>query len=237
MVEDDESVKEQIAEYLVRYSKEKNLEYSLTWFESAEAFLASAELDSYKMLFLDILLPNMNGMDCAKEIREVNDEIIIIFVTVLSNYAIKGYEVDASDYIIKPFNYGEFISRFEHVLIRKRKKSGVTIQVKSDQGDTVINVKDIYYVDVVDHDITYHTTHGHYRVHGSLSANQDILLENDFFKCIRYCLINLQYVVLLNEDEVVISIGQKGETKKIPLRRGAKKELVLALDRYYKKRI
>ncbi len=60
----------------------------------------------YDIVFMDIELPGINGMEAAHRLREIDQQVILIFVTNMAQFAVKGYEVDALDYIIKPAQYG-----------------------------------------------------------------------------------------------------------------------------------
>ena len=107
IVDDDEKVADMLRSYLERFSKENDIEFQAESFGCAVDFL-SAFTDRYDIVFLDIELPDMNGIDAARKMREIDGTVALIFVTNMRQYAINGYEVNADDFIVKPVPYFDF---------------------------------------------------------------------------------------------------------------------------------
>lgn len=105
IVEDTAQELEHLQNGLKRYSAERALPLNVTAFGNAADFLEHYCAD-YDIVFMDIELPGLNGMEAAHRLREIDRQVILIFVTNMAQYAVKGYEVDALDYIIKPAQYG-----------------------------------------------------------------------------------------------------------------------------------
>ena len=102
-------------------------------------------------------------MTAAEKIREHDSEVVIIFITNMPQYAIKGYLVDALDYVLKPVSYFAFSQRIDRALVRmkRRDRKYLTIAVKG--GMQKIDISQIYYVEVQDHDLIYYTAAGTFR--------------------------------------------------------------------------
>lgn len=100
IVEDDIKSAESLLNHLERFSKEHCVEIQSEHFTGGFDFLSAC--DGFDIVFLDISLPGMNGIEIAKQLRRKDPAIIIIFVTQLSQFAREGYEVSALDYLIKP---------------------------------------------------------------------------------------------------------------------------------------
>ena len=79
----------------------------------------------YDIIFLDIDMPTMNGIELAKYIRKMDGEVSIVFVTNMAKYAINGYEVDADDFIVKPVRYGNFKLKLDRVIKKHGSKKNV----------------------------------------------------------------------------------------------------------------
>ena len=235
MVEDDKTAKERIEGYLEQYAKEKDIEYRLKWYQTAEAFLENYD-PSCDIVFLDIDLPQMSGMDCAKALRKTDSRVTLVFITELKQLAVEGYEVDASDFIIKPVSYLSFITKFERLLKKNFVSRHATIMIKSEGRFVRLALNEIYYVDIARHDMVYHTMHGDYMTRGSLRKEEAMLQENNFFRCINYCMVNLYYVSLIKGYTVTMRVGNSGETKEIPIGRKQKADLVRALNNYLMKK-
>lgn len=108
VVEDDETAVAKLRACLDQYAAtHAGVQFDVTVFNEPTSFL-----DPYKtvwdIVFMDIEMPNMDGMEAAHRLRAVDSEVILIFVTNMAQFAAKGYEVDALDYIIKPFAYPDF---------------------------------------------------------------------------------------------------------------------------------
>ena len=74
-------------------------------FENGETFLEQFQKDRYDIIFLDIFMEGMNGMDTARRIRECDDACRLVFTTTSAEYAVDSYEVDSSYYLVKPYSY------------------------------------------------------------------------------------------------------------------------------------
>jgi DNA-binding LytR/AlgR family response regulator len=100
IVEDEQTAAQELKRCLNRYQNERHQELKITRFDNSITFLNDV-CTSYDIVFMDIEMPYMNGMQAAAEMRKINTETCLIFVTNMAQYAIKGYEVDAMDFILK----------------------------------------------------------------------------------------------------------------------------------------
>ena len=107
VVEDDSSASQQIQNYLSLYQKENEQEFSVTVFADGLSILEDYH-PIWDIILMDIEMPLMDGMTAAKCIRELDQSVIIIFITNMAKYAIKGYEVGALDFVLKPVSYFAF---------------------------------------------------------------------------------------------------------------------------------
>lgn len=225
VVEDDKTYAAQLKEYLVRYGTEKNQKISVALFPDGEDIVTdySAEFD---IILMDVEMTFMDGMTTAERIREKDNEVVIIFITNMPQYAIQGYKVDALDYVLKPISYFAFSQRIDRALTRVKKKEATYITVAQKGGKKKLNVDKIYYVEVRDHDLIYHSTKGDIVTKSSMKEAEDTLGGTKFFRCNRCYLVNLEYVEDFRGNDVTVA------SDVIQVSRARKKAFMDALNDY-----
>ena len=155
LVEDDNNAKEQFIIFLNDYFKDKNV--NIFPFTSGEEFFESNIL-SYDIVFLDIELPGINGVSIAKLLREKNYSKILIFTTNLAQYALKGYEVDALCFLVKPINYFTLKISLDKAIKVLSKEKSKKILINNKNEIVSIDIDNIYYFEVINHDVIIHAT-------------------------------------------------------------------------------
>ena len=193
LVEDDRNYAESLTEHLRHYEADSGEKIKITVFEDGEDIATDYKAE-YDIILMDIEMRFMDGMTAAEKIREHDSEVVIIFITNMPQYAIKGYLVDALDYVLKPVSYFAFSQRIDRALVRmkKRDRKYLTIAVKG--GMQKIDISQIYYVEVQDHDLIYYTAAGKFRSKGTMNEVEDAVPSNTFFRCNRCYLVNLEHV-------------------------------------------
>ena len=106
---------------------------------------------------MDIQMPDINGMDTARRLRGMDRNVLLIIVTSLAQYAIEGYEVAAMDYILKPVQYFSFAMKLTRAIWRLDADAGESLRVANSNGSSRIRLRDILYIEITGHTITYHT--------------------------------------------------------------------------------
>jgi len=218
IVEDEKRYQEQLKEYLHQYEKEHSCSFDITVYTDGDEIADNYRCE-YDIILLDIKMQFMDGMTAAEKIREKDGQVIIMFITNMTNYAIRGYEVDALDYILKPITYFAFVKKLERAVARlgrREQKRSVRIQVSS--GVQKIFVEDICYIESNGHVLVFHTIKGEYKTYLNMKDMEDELGAHNFFRCNRGYLVNLKYVdgvydgcAMVNGDSLVISRAKKKE--------------------------
>jgi len=215
IVEDDPEQAQILKLYLERYEQEHGTSFHISFFSGSLAFLNDVRT-IFDIVFMDIEMPYKNGMEAAEEMRRLNTESCLIFVTKMAQYAIKGYEVDAMDFLVKPVPYPIFSFKVAKAIskVEKRKQAELTLRLKN--GIVRLQVSDIRYVLVDQHRIFYHTSHGIQEAWGSLLQAEESLKPLGFSRCSSNCLVNLRCVtkvmnnkVFLGDETVSLSRGKK----------------------------
>lgn len=195
IVEDETEAAEALVRCLRRYEKESGEAFEIAVFSNAITFLEGYRA-VYDLVFMDIKMPYMDGMTAAEKLRETDGAVNLIFVTNLMQYAVQGYRVEAADFIVKPVDYCGLKLALVRVRDRLEKSGNSRSLLISVSGrKTRILTDSILYVEVLRHDLTYHTQMGIFRTYGSLSEAKKQLTLEDGFSCISSCyLVNMRYV-------------------------------------------
>ena len=225
VVEDQDNDFFALEKCLSRFGKEHEVNLEIRRFVSAEALLESYRWN-HDMVFFDIQLGGMDGMEAARRIREKDPECLIIFVTNMVQYAVKGYEVDALDFIVKPVRYYDFAMKMTKAFrLLSRKKQNYTL-ITTNLEKKKLPIDSIYYIDVNDHNLNYHTDSGTYIVRGSLSKVEEELSGCGFARCSISCIVNLKYVTGVTNEGAIIGKNT------IYFSRGKRKGFIAELTAY-----
>lgn len=225
LVEDDQFYLSELIGYLKHYEKERNIKIDVTVFTDGEDIVTGYSAN-FDIILMDIEMTFMDGMTAAENIRNVDSEVIIIFITNMPQYAIQGYKVDALDYVLKPVTYFAFSQRIDRALskVRRREKRFLTIFARGTR--VKLDVAAICYVEVQDHNLIYHTTEHNYITSGTMKDAEAQLAQADFFRCNRCYLVNLEYVEQVKNYEL------KVHTDIIQISRSRKRAFLDSLNRY-----
>ncbi len=164
--------------------------------------------DHHDIVFMDIRMDKLDGIEVARIMRKINTESILIFVTHMAQLAIKGYEVDALDFIVKPADQFSINYVLTKALSRIENISNTVFALKTGDGIISLSSNDITYVEVFDHNLAYHTTSQVYEVRGRLSDVIKKLDPKRFIMCNRSFVVNLRYVSSACSEYLVVD-GKK----------------------------
>ncbi len=203
IIEDDKNQAATLESHIKRYADEHKTAISVTVFYNVITFLEKYKSD-YEIVYMDIMMPMMNGMDAAHLLRQKDQKVLLVFVTSMRQYAIQGYEVTASDFIVKPVKYPEFSLKFTRLLDKVTPSAGTDIILKSESGFVRLTPSQILYVEVSAHHCVYHTKLGEYRQYQSMKSVESALNGQGFARCSNFTLINLAYVTRVDGMSVYL---------------------------------
>ena len=205
LVEDDEPATAWLHRCLDDYMDKTKARIEITDFREPTALVEPYRI-RYDLIFMDIDLPNMNGLEAARRIRHMDQKVIIIFVTNMAQYAVKGYEVSALDYIVKPFTKEDFNRKMDRaVSLCRQQADTITIRYRS-KGQRIF-LRDLAYIEVRRHQLDFHTDKGLIHGVGSLQEVEDMLQGHGFIRSSKSFLVNQRYIRLVKGEEVTLLNG------------------------------
>ncbi len=238
IVDDAAEAVDALAGVLDRYCGERGIDCTVSRFGSPIKFLSAYKPD-YDIVFLDIDMPTMNGIELARYIRRMDADVSIVFITNMAKYAISGYEVDADDFIVKPVKYGSFRIKLDRIIKKHGSKKNVPHVPVYENGVTkYVRITDIRYVEVIKHSVIYHMAEGTHEKRGSLKNEYAMFAGNGFAQCNKSCLVNLRFV--LGIDGYTLHLAKaygSMEYEELPIGHPRKKEFVHELNKYLEEHV
>lgn len=204
ILEDDAADQASLEDCLHRYESEQAAHFSIRSFDDPAVFL-QADPSGFDLIFLDIDLPTMTGMELARQIRQRDELVTLVFVTNLEQYAVNGYEVDALDFVVKPINYYRFSAMLRRALRSIAARQPREVVIRTTGGITRLSVQSLYYVEIRDHLLLFHTEQGTLTAWGKLSDVEAQLAPYGFARCSTSHLVNLQYVNSVAGSDVLVA--------------------------------
>lgn len=203
IVEDQDAAAEKLQEYIERYAGQCGQQFSTTRFSNGEDFLRDYR-SIYAVVFLDIQMPRKNGMDAAVELRRHDKNVSIIFITNLVQYALRGYEVDAVSFLVKPVSYYDFSLKFKKALDIYLMNEERSFTVNAPGGLCRISTDKLMYVEIISHRLHYHLIDDVIEMTGVLSNVERELGAYGFLRCNTCYLVNPKFVVRVKGSTVQV---------------------------------
>ncbi|MDO4620674.1 MAG: LytTR family DNA-binding domain-containing protein [Lachnospiraceae bacterium] len=221
IVEDETSYAEQLKSFMEQFMAETGERIKLTFYRDGEDIIEDYKAQ-YDIILMDIQMRFMDGMTAAEKIRETDSQVLIMFITNMTNYAIRGYQVDALDYIVKPVVYFDFSQKMQRAIRRLPDKNVYRVKIGASSGIVRINAENIYYIESEGHILRFHTRLGTYEERGKMQEREAELVPQGFFRSNKSYLVNLNYVdgikdgcCLICGEELLISRARKSEFMKM----------------------
>lgn len=225
IVEDEVVYARQLEQYLRRYEKERDLNFHITIFESGLSIVRDYRPE-WDIIFLDIRMAQMDGMETAKRIRAQDSSVILIFITSMAQYAIRGYEVDAQDFILKPVNFSQLCVRLDKAVRLLERNTHEYLVLPFEDRKEKVAVEDILYIEVRNHNLEIVTPKRTYSLRATLQEMEGQLANSHFSRCNHCYLVNLRNVTGYLKDSVLVG------GRELPVSRPKRKQFLQELSDY-----
>lgn len=179
-------------------------------FENGEAFLKHFSVGKYDVIFLDIYMDGINGMDTARQIRESDTSCRLVFITTTSEFAVESYDLDSSWYLVKPYSY----EKLSHALSRccaSWQKQNEFLLVSGKKGAEKLPLHQIAWTEYVNRRVCVHFKNGleTYVSMRQMDFSESLLSYPFFCDCMKGVIVNFEAVKKLLEDCFLLENGER----------------------------
>ena len=203
--DDDLSVLRELGALMDKYRVERNQDIVYASFNSPLELLTEVERGTrLDIIFLDVEMKHLDGMETARRIRELDPEVMLVFITNMAQYAIKGYAVGALDYVLKPVPYFAFSQQLQKVEEQLRRRTRHYLAVPVEGGLRRLDTSRIYYIESEGHRVHFYTEEGDFAAPGALKALEEKLADRPFARCNSGYLVNLAQVQAVQQNTVEV---------------------------------
>jgi len=225
--DDEHQQTEYIKTLVSKWAYQSNIEISIEMFDSAENFKNLWNKNkAFNILLLDIEMGEQNGIELAREIRQSDIKLSIIFITGFTDYMSEGYDVSALHYLIKPINENKLFEVLDKA-VENLAKDTEFLTLTVNRKNIIIPLHDIIYIESSLNYIIVNTAKEQYKIKLSLTEIEN-KLGSGFFKCTRSFIVGLRYIRIITKKEIILTNGVI-----VPLGRGLYDDINNAFIKYF----
>lgn len=166
-------------------------------------------VENFDIIFLDIMMQDMDGMKTAKLLRDKAYDKILIFLSASRNYVFDAYDVEAFQYLVKPVTEKKLRAVLSRALKKLEEQPREFIIIRQERMRKKLILREILYFEIRGRVITVHTAEGIFDYYGQIGALESMLKGKGFFRCHKSFLVNLRYVDNYNRQEIVLDTGKR----------------------------
>ena len=211
--EDDAVDMDSIRKILDGYMEQNGYAGEISAFESGEELLASFSCGLYDVVFLDIYMDGINGIETAKRIRDIDLGCVIVFITTSPDHSLESYSVRGAAYVVKPIRKEDM----QKALLQCREvfmRNARYVSIRSDRMDIKLPLVKIYYVESYGKNAIFHTTDGEYTTRLTLDETERQLGGRPFYRCHQSYIINTNFISKISGNDVLMKNGDAAPMRK-----------------------
>lgn len=204
-VVDDETV---ICEQIKAWIRKSRPDHEITVYTSGQSFLAAGV--SFDLVYLDIRMEGMSGMEVARAYRGMQPDAVLIFVTGAKEYALEAFDVSAFHYLIKPLEEAKFSRVLQEALeeAKRRRSSRQQERLFIRTRNKTVPQGDILYIESRGKKVDIHTLKETFTIYGSMNRLEAQLGES-FYRCHRGYLVNMAFISEYDADSITLAGGAR----------------------------
>lgn len=223
--DDEKSMTDKLEKMVSAFFRRKNKEIAIAKFSCGEELLNYDK--PIDILFLDIQMDGIDGMETARKLRERKFRGFLIFITVLKEMVFQSFEVQAYDYLVKPIEKSHFEATMERLFASMQNVSAANLLIQKGHESRIISLEDIVFCEIIDRKIYLHLTSSEVVDFYERIEKLESRLDDRFFRCHRSFLINLKYLKSYKNGTAYMEGG-----KEIPVSRLRMKEFSSVILQY-----
>jgi len=214
--EDDAADAAEIRTILDRYIEQNGYTAGISVFGSGEDLLTAFSPGLYDIIFLDIYMGGITGIETARKIRDVDPGSALVFITSSADHSLESYSVRGSAYVVKPINE----KKMDEALVTCRDiflRNARYITIRTVRSDMKIPLIRIYYVESKSNDALFQTASGGYKTRMTLDEVERRLDDRSFYRCHQSYIVNTNHIRKLDGNDVFMNNGDR-----IPMRKSGR---------------
>lgn len=227
-----------IAQHLDEYLMLKDIDAEITSFNHPDELLKVSETKQFHIYILDILMPMINGIELGHEIRHIDQEAQIVYISTEPSFALESFANNPIDYIVKPIKQEKLFRTLDLAISRIDTNEAETIALKTEEGFQIIKLSSIIFCEYSEHSVTYTLMDGEISQTLTLQGNftdhvEPLLINKRFIQPHNAFVINMSKVEAFSRDGFVMRRGEiiPISQKKYPLIRDQYMDYLLSREK------
>lgn len=225
--DDEKDFVQHLAGLVEHYSKDTGEQIKITPFYDGMNLIENYD-PSIDLIFLDIQMRLLDGLHTAERLRQMDENVGLIFLTTLTQYGLEGYKYQATNYIIKPLKYARLKAELDRFLARRKRDDSPSLVIANDSGKYKIPLKSICFVETFNRNLTFHTEQENIISYKSMKEMERELSGKGFVRCHTSYLVNLFYIKGVKKLDIELITGDH-----IPVSQPKRKEFMEKLTDYW----